>query len=262
MRIAVITGASGGLGRVYARHVDKVEKNIDEIWLIARRKEKLEETASMLEHKSRVMPLDLIKPESIDELEHALDASGASVGLFINCAGFAKIGNYEKVSRSDGDAMIELNCRAAVDMVLAVLPYMQSGDRIMELCSSSSFQPLQHMSIYSASKTFLYRYTRALRMELLPRGIIVTAVCPWWVKGTEFFSVARDNPANPDTSAAVKGFPVAQNPEKVVGRSLRDSRIGLAVSTPGIMCFLHRIFTKIIPNKWMLYFWEFFRRLG
>lgn len=262
MRIAVITGASSGLGREFARLVDQTEKDIDEIWLIARREEKLGEAAAELSHGSKILPMDLTLPESIDALEAALAEVRPQVGLFINCAGFAKIGNYEKVSRADSDRMIDLNCRAAVDATLALLPYMQAGDRIMEICSCASFQPLQHMNLYAASKAFLYRYTRALRMELLPRGIIVTAVCPWWVKGTEFISVAQDNPANPDVTAAVKGFPAAGRPDRTAKRALRHSRIGLAVSTPGIMSFLHRLFTKIIPAKWMLYFWEFFRHLG
>ncbi|MCD8108540.1 MAG: SDR family NAD(P)-dependent oxidoreductase [Clostridiales bacterium] len=260
MRIALITGASSGLGKTFVEQIDRTEQAIDEIWLVARRRERLEEVAVALSHPSKILSLDLLREESMKTLEEELKQD-VQVGLFVNCAGYAKIGNYEKVSRYDSEMMIDLNCRAAVSTTLVVLPHMRAGDRIMEICSTSSFQPIPHLNIYAASKAFLYSYTRALRMELLPRGIVVTAVCPWWVKDTEFIQVARDNRANPDVAESIRGFPLATTEENVVRRSLRDSRLKLAVSTPGVMCFFHRIFAKVIPRKWLLYFWEIFRRL-
>ena len=261
MRVAVITGASSGLGREFARQIDQTELDIDEIWLIARRADRLKETAAGLDHAARCIPLDLTAPESVHSLEELLENT-VQVGVFVNCAGGAKIGNYAKMSAEDADNMIDLNCKAAVHTTLAVLPHMKAGDRIIELCSTAAFQPLQHMNLYAASKAFLYSYTRALRMELLPRGILVTAVCPWWVKDTEFIGTARDNAANPDIDKAVRGFPLSTKSRRVVRLALRDSRIGLAVSTPGIMCFLHRLLGKVIPRTWLLWFWEFFRRIG
>lgn len=260
MRIALVTGASSGLGKTFALQIDRTEKDVDEIWLIARRRERLEELAGQLGHPAKIIPMDLTEEESIEELERLL-ADDIQVGLFVNCAGYAKIGNYEKVTRFDSANMIDLNCKAAVNTTLAALPYMKAGDRIIEICSTAAFQPIQHMNLYAASKAFLYNYARALRMELLPRGIIVTAVCPWWVRDTEFISVARDNEANPDVKEAIKGFPLSTKQSRVVRIALRDSRIGFAVSTPGVMCFFHRIFAKVIPRKWLLYFWEIFRRI-
>ncbi len=308
MRIAVITGASSGMGSEFACRIDRTEKDIDEIWLVARRRERLEEVAHRLTHPARVISVDLTKAQSIETLENLLRGSEADdrtrvflngagcsdgsetvsdgtgdgdepeagyidgqnhaprepvrVGIFVNCAGYAKIGNYEKVSRYDSDRMIDLNCKAAVNTTLAVLPYMQAGDRILELCSTSSFQPVPHLNIYAAGKAFLYSYTRALRMELLPRGIVVTAVCPWWVADTEFLPTAKDNEANPDSEKSIKGFLLPSGKEAVVRRALRTSRMGFAVSTPGIMCFLHRLFSKLIPRTGMIYLWEIMRRFG
>lgn len=286
VRIALITGASSGLGKTFALQIDQGEADIDEIWLIARRRERLKEAAAELSLPARVIPMDVTEEESIRRLEKLLEGgeycegmepgnpaaeavpvSGShprtiQVGIFANCAGYAKIGNYEKISRFDSANMIDLNCRAAVNTTLAVLPHMRAGDRILEICSTAAFQPIQHMNLYAASKAFLYSYTRALRMELLPRGVVVTAVCPWWVKDTEFISVASHNEANPDVKSAVRSFPLATKEEQVVRRALRASRMRLAVSTPGIMCFLHRLLGKVIPKKWLLYCWELFRRIG
>lgn len=261
MRIALITGASSGLGREFARQIDRTEKNIDEIWLLARRKERLQETADELQHAARVLPLDLTRSESFDLLKEELLDAQVQVGVLANCAGYAKIGNYAKVSRYDTDHMIDLNCRAAVDVTLTALDFMKQGDRIIEICSTAAFQPLQHFNIYAASKAFLYNYSRALRMELLPRRISVTAVCPFWIRDTEFISVARDNKSNQDTKKAIRHFYFSVTAERVVRQSLRDSRAGLAVCTPGVFCFIHRIFSKLIPREALLYFWELLRRV-
>ncbi len=263
MRIALLTGASSGMGSVLARQIDEKEKNIDEFWLIARRRERLEEVAGQLSRPARVIPMDLTEAASIAELEKLLkEAEDLQVGIFVNCAGYGKIGDYDHVTRYDSDHMIDLNCRAAVDTTLAVLPYMKAGDRILQLCSTSSFQPVTQLNLYAASKAFLYSYTRSLRIELLPRGIVVTAVCPWWVIDTEFLPIARDNEANPHPEKSIKGFLFASKKENVVRKALRASRRGFAVSTPGIMCFFHRIIAKLLPRKVLLYGWEVLRRLG
>lgn len=261
MRVAVITGASSGMGRQFAVRIDREENNIDEIWLIARRKERLEAVAKKLSHPARVLTLDLTQDESYDQLEEVLKISGARVGILVNCAGYGKIGNYAKVSRYDSIHMIDLNCSAAVAVTLSVLPYMQQGDRIIQLCSTAAFQPLQHVNIYAASKAFLYNYTRALRLELLPRRISVLAVCPFWVKDTEFIKIAEDSGTSRDEKPPIKHYWFATTADAVVKRSLRRSRHGFAVCTPGAFCLIHRIFAKIIPREALLYFWEGMRRI-
>ncbi len=260
MRIALVTGASSGMGEVFAARIDREEKDIDEIWLVARRRERLEEVAGRLTHKARVVPMDLSVEDNIDELEKMLDEEDVRVGLFVNCAGYGKIGNYAKVSRSDSEKMIDLDCRAAVSITLVMLPHMRAGDRVVQLCSTASFMPVTHMNIYAASKAFLYSYTLGLRMELLPRGVVVTALCPWWVGDTEFIARARDNAANPDVKQSIRGFIFPSKKENVVRRGLRASRRGRAVVTPGVMCTLTRFFSKLIPTRGMIYLWELMRR--
>ncbi len=262
MRIVLITGASSGLGREYARQLDtSAKEKFDEIWLIARRKEKLEELSRELQHTSRVLALDLTAEDACGQLEEALTAADARVHLFINCAGYAKIGNYAKVSRYDSAHMIDLNCKAAVCTTVSVLPYMAAGDRIIEICSTAAFQPLQHINIYGAGKAFLYHYTRALRMELLPRRIRVLAVCPFWIKDTEFISIAEHSEVPPEEKPPIRHYQFATTARAVVKRSLRASRAGFAVCTPSVFCFLHRLFSKVIPREALLYFWEFMRRI-
>lgn len=259
-KVAVITGASSGLGRAYAKRLDRTAKALDEIWLIARRADRLEALAEELGIQTRVLPMDLTAPESLKALSGALKDAGADVRLFINCAGMGKIGNYEKLPLADSDNMITLNDRAAVDVTVTVLPFMGPGSRVMEICSTAAFQPLQHFNVYAASKVFLYHYTRALRLELLPRRIRVTAVCPYWMRDTEFIPIARAA-EEAGEKPAIKNFAFGVPAERVARRSLRTSRMGLAVSTPGVFCTVHRFFSKLIPREVLLYFWEILRRL-
>ncbi len=285
-RIAVITGASSGLGSIYAKVVDK-SKNLDEIWLIARREDKLRELAKTLTHTTKVLPLDLTKNASIDRFKSALaerakrspfeelaragngagsaaPESGAAsysaeVSVFINCAGFGKIGNYKTVLQEDSDNMIELNCRSAVDLTLAVLPYMRKGGRIIQIASASAFQPVQQLAVYGATKAFLVSWSRALRWELFPRGIRVTAVCPYWMRGTEFIKNAEKNGGR--TSHAVRNFLFGDIPVVVVYVSLLAVSLNLPVVTPGIMSLAHRIAAKFIPHEIMQAGWEGWRRI-
>jgi short-subunit dehydrogenase len=264
MRITIITGASSGLGIQFAREIDRTEKEIDEIWLIARRQERLEKASEGLQKKTRILPLDLLDKQSFETLKTSLTEAKARVGLLIVNAGFAKIGSYADISLADTDDMIDLNCRAAVDTTLTCLPFMKAGDRIIEVCSTAAFSPLHEINVYAASKTFLYHYARALRMELRPRKIIVTALCPYWMKDTEFLTVAlKKENANCASvhSRPIKHFVFSVPSKRVAKRALRANRAGFAGCTPGLICTLHRIFGKLVPKTIFLYLWDGFRRL-
>jgi short-subunit dehydrogenase len=256
MRAAIITGASSGLGAEFVRQADRKE-GLDEIWVIARRRERLEALEKQVKTKIRILALDLTEEQSFHEISALLEKEKPCVELLINAAGFGKIGSYSDISPKDCDDMINLNCRAAVHITQTVLPYMQKGSRIMEICSTAAFQPFQYLNVYAASKAFLYRYSRALRVELFGRGIKVTAVCPYWIKDTEFIGTAKKT----RNSGYIRSFPLASREKHVVSMALNDSRIGLAVSTPGIVPFLHRIVAKFIPSELMMGFWSLLRRI-
>lgn len=255
MNIAIVTGASSGLGAEYVRQLDTCEC-LNEIWVIARRQERL--AALQQEVKTRLRPLawDLTEQRSICQLASLLKKQKPNVRVLINGAGFGKIGSYSHITPEQCDQMINLNCRAAVALTQTVLPYMHRGARILEICSSSAFQPLPYMNVYSASKAFLYRYSRALGRELAGTGIRVTAVCPFWVRGTEFIGTAKSTA----DSRQVNNFAFSSRRENVVRRSLRDSRRGRAVSTPGFACTLHRILAKFVPGSLMMAVWNKIRR--
>lgn len=247
------------MGAEFARQIDRTEKNIDAIWLIARRKERLDQVAQELHHETKVIPMDLTDRRNYKTLRQEFRENEAEVGVLVNCAGYGKIGNYAQISGRDSVNMIDLNCSAAVLITLTCLPRMRAGDRIIQLCSTAAFQPQQQINIYSATKSFLYSYTRALRMELLPRKIAVLAVCPFWVKDTEFIGIAENSGKKPK-NRPINHYFGATTSDRVVKSALRCSRRGWAVCTPGIICTLDRIFAKLLPKEAYLYIWELLRR--
>ena len=184
MKIAVITGASSGLGKEFAKQIEAL-KSCDELWLVARREERLNALADALMTKCRIFPFDLTDPKNADDLAAAVKTSGATVEFLVNAAGFGKFGDYSEVSRADARGMIDLNARALADVTAAMIPFMKRGSHIIEIASISAYLPLENLSVYAATKAFVLSYSYALRAELKKTGITVTAAES--VKSAEIF---------------------------------------------------------------------------
>lgn len=254
-KIGIITGASSGLGRAYARHMDKV-MDLDELWLIARREERLLALADSLRADCRVLALDLTDPESIEILERTLEEERPRVSVLVSAAGFGKFGGAEDMTARETGDMIALNCRAAVEVTRVCIPYLHRGSQVLEIASCAAFQPLPGLDLYAATKAFLLRYTQALGWELAPRGVRVTAVCPYWVK-TEFMAVARDT-ANPE---AVRRTPLAMRPEAVAAWSLTMNGLGRGVVTCGPIPYVMKVGSKLLPVAVPMALWDKLRKM-
>lgn len=257
MNIAVITGASSGLGREYVRQLDEMNriygmKLFDEFWVIARRKERLKAMGEELSTPLKVLALDLSDTDSIKKYEETLAAEKPVIRLLICGAGFGRVGSWADISAADCDNMINLNCRAAVDVTQASIPYMKKGSRIAEVCSMVGFLPLSYMNIYAASKAFLLRYSRGLGVELKGTGITVTAVCPYWVKDTEFIERSKES----GKSDYVTFYRFAGKTKTSVSRALKDIFAGKPVSTPSPVSKVMRVAASLIPDTLLLKGWE------
>lgn len=250
MSIAIITGASSGIGVEFVKQLGNYTEGIDEIWVIARRENLLEELKSKTNIPLKPIPLDLTDLKSFDVLEQSLKESGREVGVLINCAGYGKFGSYADIENSAATGMIDLNCRALVGITNLVLPFMKQGSKILQVCSISSFQPLPLMAVYAASKVFVLNYSRALFMELKPRGISVTALCPGWVD-TAFFKTATDT-KNPN---AVTKYTFMQTPERVVKQGLKAMKKGRMLSIVGGQNKILYVLNKILPVKLVMKTW-------
>ena len=178
MKIAVITGASSGMGREFAVQVSKLYRNLDEIWVVARRTERLEELKKKLTVPVRIFDGDLGRDYIYERIEKSLDQKQAKIRLLVNAAGYGKMGLTEKLDSLDLCGMIQLNCIALTKMTHLCLPYMERGARVVQVASAAAFAPQPGFAVYAASKSYVYSFSRALRMELKKHGISVTAVCP------------------------------------------------------------------------------------
>lgn len=189
MKIAVITGASSGIGREFVYAVDR-EGSYDEIWVIARRAERLNELKRVCRNPIRPIPLDLAKESSIGEYRALLDENRPEIALLVNAAGCGIFGPFAESDLEKQLNSLKVNALALIAMCHASLPYMKSGDAIINVGSNSSWQPVPYQSVYGAGKSCVLNFSRALGRELRPRGIRVMCVCPGWIK-TEFQAEAE-----------------------------------------------------------------------
>ena len=162
MKIAVITGASSGMGRDFAKKIES-DFTLDEIWLIARRKERLLELSKELKTNTRILSYDLTDKVAIEEYKSLLSETKPDVELLVNAAGFGVFGAFEKNDEKQSEIIL-LNDKALVDVTYTTLPYMKSGSSIINLGSNSSWQPVPYIAVYGASKAFVLSFSRALSM--------------------------------------------------------------------------------------------------
>jgi len=190
LNIAIISGASSGMGRDFVIELDKQE-SFDEIWVIARRRERLEELQSLVKSKIRVLTYDLTKIESINEIDNLLKEVNPNIKYLVNASGFGKFAKSTDISMQDQVDMVDLNIKAMMLLSNISIPFMSKGSNIIQISSQSAWQPIPYINVYAATKSFVLHYSRALNVELKSQGIHVLALCPFWTK-TEFFNHAVD----------------------------------------------------------------------
>ena len=243
MKIAVVTGASSGMGRETIIQLWEHFKGFDEIWIIARRRERMDELDRQAGVPLRKFALDLTEERDRDVLGRALSARKPQVKFLVNASGYGKIGLVGAVSLEEETGMVALNCEALCAVTHLVLPFMCRNSRIIQYASAASFLPQPGFAVYAATKSFVLSYSRALNEEVKARGIKVTAVCPGPVK-TEFFTVAEMTGKIP----LYKRFTMA-NPVKVVRLAIRDSVMGKSVSVYGPVMKAFWVLAKVVPHE-------------
>ncbi len=250
--ICIITGASSGLGARFYMEIQKTAPGIDEIWLIARREERLREIVKMYGRiKTVPIILDLSLEESYRELEMRLDAEqDAQISYLINNAGFGKLGKVADMYRSQQTGMIDVNCKALTALCTMCMPYMDYFGKIINVCSIAAFAPNPGLAVYSATKSFVYSYSQSLGHELKNTGITVTAVCPGPMK-TEFLDKADITGKSP----AFEALPMC-DVEKVARGALKAAEKGRKVYTNRIIYKAYRVLSKLLPYRFIMHFSE------
>lgn len=243
-RIAIITGASGGIGKEFCKYI---YEEVDAIWAIARNKEKLVKLQEELGEKIVPISKDLTKTEDVRSVGKMLESAEVTVAYLINNAGIAKMGSYEEFSVEEVEDTIRINCGAVAVLCAMCIPHMEAGSRILNVSSSSSFQPLPYLNLYAATKVFVRSYSRALNVELKGTGITVTAVCPGWVDTELLMKEINGVPVK---------FPGMVTAERVARVALRDAKKGRDMSVCSFYFKFEHVLTKIFSQKTAMRAWH------
>ena len=246
MKIAVITGASSGMGREFVYAIDK-EFDLDEIWVIARREEKLKELGEKCRAKVRPIALDLADRESFAVYKGILEAEKPEIQVLVNAAGFGLFGTFTEMDMDRQLDIIDLNDGALTAMCHMSIPYMPESSHIINLASNSSWQPVPYINVYGASKAYVMSFSRALGVELKKQGIHVMAVAPGWIK-TEFF----DHAVHDDT---IKYYDRYYTAEQVIKRAMKDLRKKKIVSILGFPVRMQVRAVKLLPVSLIMKIW-------
>ena len=246
MKIAVITGASSGIGREFVYALDQDEE-FDELWVIARREERLLELQERCRAKVRPLVLDLLQPESFEAYRALLEEEQPKISVLVNAAGFGLFGEFSEMELETQLQSIDLNDRALTAMCYLSIPYMARGGCIYNMGSMSAWQPVPYINVYGATKAYVLSFSRALNVELRGRNIRVMAVCPGWIT-TEFF----DHAVHDDT---IRYYNRYYSPDQVAAQALADRRRGRSVSVLGAPERRQTRLVKFLPVSQVMHIW-------
>ncbi len=246
MRIAVITGASAGIGREFVLAIDRQEQ-LDEIWVIARRTDRLEALKEMCRTPIRPIPLDLSDLQSMERYQAVLEREKPEIGILVNAAGFGVFGPFAEKDLEKQLSSVTVNSLALTGMCHISIPYMKHGDSIINMGSNSAWQPVPYQTVYGASKSYVLNFSRALWRELKPKGIRVMCVCPGWIR-TEFQQVAHHD-------EYVKYVDIWYEPQEVAEQAMKDLRKGKIVSILGHPVRRQVRLVKFLPVKFVMDTW-------
>lgn len=250
MTIAIVTGASSGMGREFVLQLSNYVQ-VEQIWVIARRQAALEALQKDCPVAIRPVPLDLCQETAMEQLSALLAAEKPEVKLLVNAAGFGKFGSGEAIPMADECRMIDLNCKALLAVTRTVLPYMPRGSHILQLDSLSAFQPVPYLGTYAATKAFVLSYSRSLNRELRPKGIRCMAMSPGWVR-TEFFDHAFQT-----STTEVQYFSHVYEAKDVVATGLKDLyRSRKDVSVHGLSVRMQVRLVKLLPHSLVMSIWQ------
>ncbi len=242
-KIAIITGAAGGIGKEFTRIFAK--ETLDEIWVIGRNQKNLAWLKQ--EYGRKIIPVcaDLTNKQDLLQIKSLL-TSKVIVAYLVNNAGMACMAHSKDYSDDETSKTIMLNCKVPVMLINYCIPYMESGSKIINVTSAAAFQPVPYINLYASTKAFLHSYSRALHMELKPAGITVTAASPGWV----------DTAMLPDEINGRKvKFPGITSPQKVARQAVKDAKKGKDVSVCPLYVKCQHLNVKLLPHKLVMKIW-------
>jgi hypothetical protein len=240
--VALVTGASAGIGRAFA--VGLAARGHDLV-LVARDAARLEELAAELgaAHgiEAEVLSADLVTDDGVAAVEARLDAVDPAVDILVNNAGFGTFGRFAELDVDREVQEVGLNVVALLRLTHAALGAMESrrAGAILNIASLAAYQPSPASATYGATKAFVHSFTHAVHEEARGTGVHVMLVCPGYTH-TEFHDRAELGPTD------LPEF-VWQSADDVVAAALRDLDRGRSVSIPGVLNQAAAAFSSVAP---------------
>lgn len=244
MKIAIVTGASSGMGKEFVIQLDRACNDLDQIWVISRNIE----TTEFPETKAEIirLPLDLTKESAFEMFQNKLKEENPKIKILVNSAGFGKMGRFEEIPLQLQTDMMECNMVALMKICHICIPYMVKGGYIINMASVAAFLPQMRFAVYAATKSFVLSFSRALHYELKDKRISVTAVCPGPVK-TAFFDEAEKT----GYTLKLKKYFMAK-PEHVVSYALQCAKERKQTSVYSIPMKGMQLIAKVFPHRLVL----------
>jgi short-subunit dehydrogenase len=244
---ALITGASAGIGREFAR---QLTGRTGALVLVARRLERLEELRDELTKRDPnlnvlIRAVDLSQSSEVDELCAWLKREQIVVDFLINNAGLGDRGVFATSDLKRVQEMLAVNVVALTVLTHALLPAMIQKKRgaILNVSSSAGFLPIKKLAVYAATKAYVTSFSEALRAEVHGSGIAVTALCPGPVH-TEFGQVARRDSSKPEKSGPEFAH---VSVEETVRLGLQAVERGKPLVVPGLIIKLAMLLVRVTP---------------
>jgi uncharacterized protein len=234
-RRALVTGASSGIGAAYAKALHALGCPLV---LVARREDRLREMARTLGGDILVVPADLASDDGPQRVFDEAASRGLAIEVLVNNAGVGHTGPFHEAPVSAAEGMLDLNARAAMVLTRLFLPAMveKRSGWVVNVVSTSAFQPVPYLAVYGASKAFLLSLTEALSTELQGSGVAIQALCPG-LTSTEFQGVAG-------TDRVLFNRTGSMTPDAVVRASLKGIERGRLRVVPG---FSNRLTAALVP---------------
>ncbi len=244
MRIAIVTGASSGMGVEFALQIDDVIE-LDEIWLIARRKDRLDEVSRKLKRAKGIpIVLNLSQKGEVEKLRNMIADEKPDIKFLVNNAGYGLVGEFAQQEIRPQLDMINLNVTALVEITHCCIPFMKTGSHIIQVGSVFGHLPgVAGWAVYAATKSFVSSFSFALSKELKSSGINVTTVTPAGVK-TEFGDVAG--------AGRFDLVSMGSEPAVVVKKAIEDAMNKRMLSIFGFEAKLSAFLPRILRKETML----------
>lgn len=241
--LAIITGASGGLGKAFTKYLIY---EVDEVWAIGRNNEKLNNLKETFGAKIKGYSVDLSDISNLEIIKHELDKGEYAIKYLVNNAGSGRMAYSTDFSVQEIAHHIHTHNTSMAVLCNICIPYMKKGSHIINVASQSAFQPVAYINLYAASKAFCYSYSRALNMELKGRKIVVTVACPGWIKTDLLQSEMNGHKIK---------FPHLAEPDDVVRKTIKDAKKGKDISVYSAYVKMMQFFSKVYPHKWIMNIW-------